>query len=136
MEGKNVSQDLEADLRKLYRLLKISIIQGSPRLFMFGIFNKIDLSTEIFDDKICEEIFAKGGRTTLPVGHNLFRIRKNLTSLTREQFDSAPANSKKPGRFDLGNVQAFYCSDNIDTCVYEARMLAGDLMNPLIFARL
>jgi hypothetical protein len=122
----NVSTDLESDLRKFYRLFHISVIHGSPRLFIYGVFNKIDIHNETFSDEICDEIFRKALPISVPLRFKLFRIRKNLTSLSSEQFDSAPVNAEKPGRFDLGDVHAFYCSDDIKTCVYEARMLAGD----------
>lgn len=122
----NVSTDLEADLRKIHRLFRISVIHGSPRLFIYGVFNKMDIHNETFSDEICDEIFQTAGRVSIPVGFKLFRIRKDLISLSPEQFDSAPANAGMPGRFDLGNTQVFYCSDDIKTCVYEARMLAGD----------
>ena len=122
----NVSADLETDLKKFHRLFHISIIHGSPRLFIYGVFNKMDVHNETFSDEICDEIFEKSESNYITRGFELFRIRKNLDSLSLEQFDSAPVNPAMPGRFDLGDIQAFYCSEDIKTCVYEARMLAGD----------
>ena len=122
----NVSADLEHDLKAMYRLFHISVIHGSPRLFIYGIFNKMDIHNETFGDEICDAIFEKAGKISITQGFNLFRIRKNLASLSLEQFDSAPLNPTMSGRFDLGDMQVFYCSDDVKTCVYEARLLAGD----------
>ena len=123
-----VSDDLEYDLKEIHRIFGVQITYGSPRLFVYGIFNKMNIYEESFLDRadVCAEIFQKARKAILPDGYNLFRIRNNLTSLNSHEFDSNPDFSAKKGRFDLGNMPVFYCSDDVATCIYEARMLAGD----------
>lgn len=121
-----VSKDFELDLKLIHDLFNIHIYHGSPRLFVYGIFNRMNIFEERFSDADCEEILNKSFKMKLNDGYDFFRIRKNPSSLNENEFDSAPIKPRS-GRYDINNdVNTFYCSDDIDTCVYECRTLPGD----------
>lgn len=120
-----VPYDLDHDLQLIHKIFDLVVSTGSPRLFNYGIFNRMNLHEDTFSRNDCEEIVQKSIPLILKSDTSLYRVRRSPQSHDPTEFDSPPCQYPK-GRFDLQNLSTLYCAQDADTCVYEARILPGD----------
>jgi len=124
---------LDADAKLACALTGEVIFDYGPPLWRVG---EVDLK-HVFDaggdrrEMASYDFVARGPKVTLPIGTQLFRVRKNPRSdetiATAAAFDPPPAHIERPpGRWDDGVTPVLYASDDLELCIHECRVLLAD----------
>ena len=128
------SVDFEEPLKSDYNLLKeqtnLVVFHYGPPLWKIGLTEQYDaLEAEKEDiEAALADIKSACSEINLPINTKLYRLRVNANDLLNpNSFDTPPKELKKTyTRFDTPDVDIFYTSPDLETCLHETRVTVAD----------
>ena len=128
------SVDFEEPLKSDYELLKKKtnqvVFNKGPPLWRLGLTEQYDaLEGEKEEIELAlEDIKSACSEIILPIDTKLYRLRVNAKDLLNpDSFDTPPRDLKNTySRFDTSEIDIFYSSPDLETCLHESRVTVAD----------
>lgn len=119
---------LENDVKLIAYNAKVNFFYYGPRFWMFGEIEPLKaLQDHKERAKIIERIIETYPIRYLTTDESFYRIRVNpKIPHDNAEYDSAPDEFMKKGRFDDIDFPVLYASQDIEICIHECRVSAED----------
>jgi len=125
--------ELDGDLKKVTDVTKMGLFHYGPPLWRLGytehyqslVFENVKGKDR---DNIWQAIISCCTEEILNVGYCIYRVRtgEKLPPANPSEFDTAPPEYTKNGRFNSESTQIFYGAGDIETCLHEVRASLSD----------
>ena len=125
--------ELDGDLKKITDVTKMGLFHYGPPLWRLGytehyqslVFENVKGKDR---DNIWQAIISCCTEEILNVGYCIYRVRtgEKLPPANPSEFDTAPPEYTKNGRFNSESTQIFYGAGDIETCLHEVRASLSD----------
>lgn len=128
------SVDFEEPLKSDYEFLKGKtnqvVFHYGPPLWRLGLteqYNALEGGKEEIETALAD-IKSACSEIVLPINTKLYRLRINANDLLNpKSYDSPPKELKKTNtRFDTTEIDIFYSSSDLETCLHETRVTVAD----------
>ncbi|MCH7964648.1 MAG: RES family NAD+ phosphorylase [Bacteroidetes bacterium] len=131
MESVEFEEPLKSDYELLKQKTDLVVFHYGPPLWRLGLTEQYDALTESNDEekeKALNDILEASNEIILPIGTKLYRLRINANDLLNNTTFDTPRKDLKTSysRFDTPDIDIFYSSPDLETCLHETRVTIAD----------
>lgn len=130
MESVNFEEPLKGDYEFLKEKTNLVVFHYGPPLWRLGLteqYNALEGEKKEIEAALAD-IKAACSEIILPIDTKLYRLRINAIDLLNSiSYDSPPKKLKVTNtRFDTPEIDIFYSSSDLETCLHETRVTVAD----------